>query len=239
MILNEKTIRISEIFGPTIQGEGALIGVPTVFVRTGGCDYRCTWCDTLYAVESKYRNDWLPMSARDIMDKVQELSGDKPLLITLSGGNPANQDCSELVKLGHNMGYSFAIETQGSIAQDWFTDIDHLTLSPKPPSSGMKTNWQRVQDCINAAGDQTKISLKIVITDDTDYAYAKEAHKRFPDLQIYLQPCNPYAGEDSVIIEGLNTAMHKIMDSVNADKWYSAIILPQLHVYLWGNERGV
>jgi len=43
-------IRISEIFGPTIQGEGPLIGTPTVFVRTAGCDYRCTWCDTLYAV---------------------------------------------------------------------------------------------------------------------------------------------------------------------------------------------
>lgn len=39
-------IRISEIFGPTIQGEGALIGEPTVFVRTGGCDYRCSWCDS-------------------------------------------------------------------------------------------------------------------------------------------------------------------------------------------------
>ena len=41
-----RTIAISEIFGPTIQGEGALIGKPTVFVRTGGCDYRCSWCDT-------------------------------------------------------------------------------------------------------------------------------------------------------------------------------------------------
>jgi 7-carboxy-7-deazaguanine synthase len=42
-------ILISEIFGPTIQGEGALVGKPTVFVRTGGCDYRCDWCDTVYA----------------------------------------------------------------------------------------------------------------------------------------------------------------------------------------------
>jgi 7-carboxy-7-deazaguanine synthase len=39
-------VRISEIFGPTIQGEGPLIGRPSVFVRTAGCDYRCTWCDT-------------------------------------------------------------------------------------------------------------------------------------------------------------------------------------------------
>ena len=50
-------IRISEIFGPTIQGEGALIGQPTVFVRTGGCDYRCAWCDSLHAVDSRFRAD--------------------------------------------------------------------------------------------------------------------------------------------------------------------------------------
>ena len=58
-----EAIRVSEIFGPTIQGEGALIGQPTVFVRTGGCDYRCSWCDSLHAVESAYRETWAPMSA--------------------------------------------------------------------------------------------------------------------------------------------------------------------------------
>ena len=56
-------ILIAEIFGPTIQGEGALIGLPTVFVRTGGCDYRCSWCDSLHAVSSAYRHDWGSMSS--------------------------------------------------------------------------------------------------------------------------------------------------------------------------------
>lgn len=55
-------IRIAEIFGPTIQGEGVLIGEPTVFVRTGGCDYRCAWCDSLHAVESRFRHEWKTMS---------------------------------------------------------------------------------------------------------------------------------------------------------------------------------
>ena len=61
------TLRVVEIFGPTIQGEGALIGEPTVFVRTGGCDYRCSWCDSLHAVDSAYRHDWKPMSAEAII----------------------------------------------------------------------------------------------------------------------------------------------------------------------------
>src|SRR5262249_776223 len=55
-------IRVSEIFGPTIQGEGVLIGLPTVFVRSGGCDYRCSWCDSMHAVDTRFRADWRPMS---------------------------------------------------------------------------------------------------------------------------------------------------------------------------------
>ena len=67
-------LRISEIFGPTIQGEGALIGKPTVFVRAGGCDYRCSWCDTLYAVDSQFRKDWTPMTTDEVWVQVQKLS---------------------------------------------------------------------------------------------------------------------------------------------------------------------
>src|ERR1700720_3417957 len=88
--MNER-IRISEIFGPTIQGEGPLTGRPTVFVRTGGCGYRCAWCDTLYAVLPEYRDDWGPVSPEETMAQVNEPAGGKPLLVSLSGGNPALQ----------------------------------------------------------------------------------------------------------------------------------------------------
>src|SRR5690554_7978334 len=98
-------ILISEIFGPTVQGEGALIGVPTVFVRTGGCDFRCNWCDTLYAVEPSFKQQWQAMTASQIMAQVQELSGGMPLLVTLSGGNPALQPLGELLQLGQQQGY--------------------------------------------------------------------------------------------------------------------------------------
>jgi len=88
--VSSDTIRVSEIFGPTIQGEGALIGQPTVFVRTGGCDYRCTWCDTLHAVDARYRHTWAAMDPVSIMARVAELSGGKPLTISLSGGQPGD-----------------------------------------------------------------------------------------------------------------------------------------------------
>src|SRR5262249_20785234 len=73
-------VRISEIFGPTIQGEGPLIGRPTVFVRTAGCDYRCAWCDTLYAVLPEYRDEWALMTPPQIITRVNELARDTPVL---------------------------------------------------------------------------------------------------------------------------------------------------------------
>ncbi|MDP9836159.1 7-carboxy-7-deazaguanine synthase [Neorhizobium huautlense] len=237
-------IRISEIFGPTIQGEGMLIGQPTVFVRTGGCDYRCSWCDTLHAVDSEYRHNWLAMEVETIWSQVHYLSGGVPLTVSLSGGNPAIQPLGGLIKRGKQDGYRFAIETQGSVARDWFADLDFLVLSPKPPSSGMKTDWDILADCLATAGGGPRIGLKFVVFDDADYAFAKDAAARLPDLPVYLQPGNhtppPPDDDDARIdLDGIMDRMLWLVDKVTADRWFYATVLPQLHVLLWGNKRGV
>ncbi len=238
-----RTIAISEMFGPTIQGEGALIGKPTVFVRTGGCDYRCSWCDTLYAVLPEYKSDWHPMTAEAIFAQVQQLSGYQPILVTLSGGNPAIQPLGDLIELGHAAGYTFAIETQGSVAQSWFARLDYLTLSPKPPSSGQVTRWERLDRCISYGQSerQTQICLKIVVFDEEDYAYARYVASRYPDLPVYLQAGNhtpPHLAQE-IDIPGILSRMDWLIQRVIADQWYSVTILPQLHSLLWGNKRGV
>jgi 7-carboxy-7-deazaguanine synthase len=230
------TIRISEIFGPTIQGEGALIGQPTVFVRTGGCDYRCTWCDTMHAVDSKYRADWQPMTAAEIFARVKELSGNKPIMVTLSGGNPAIQLLGELITLGKSHSYRFAIETQGSVAQDWFRDLDMLVLSPKPPSSQMETDFKKLDECVAVGAEKTV--LKFVVFDDADYDYAKSVAARYPNLPVYLQPGN-HAVTGQSDMDGIMARMHWLIEKTIQDKWYAATVLPQLHVLLWGNQRGV
>ncbi len=120
----EQLIKVSEIFGPTIQGEGVVIGQPTVFVRTGGCDYRCVWCDSLHAVDNEYRHDWESFGATQILDKVKSLTSNKPIMITLSGGNPAIQPFGELIALGKAEGFTFAMETQGSVCKSWFSELD-------------------------------------------------------------------------------------------------------------------
>src|SRR5260370_15944522 len=94
-------IRISEIFGPTIQGEGPLIGHPTVFVRTGGCDYRCRWCDTLYAVLPEYRDEWTLMTPAESLARGEHLAGSVPVLVSLSRRHPAPQPLAPPVHLGH------------------------------------------------------------------------------------------------------------------------------------------
>lgn len=231
-------IRISEIFGPTIQGEGALIGQPTVFVRTGGCDYRCSWCDTLHAVDSEFRHDWKPMSAEEVFAQVEELSGGKPIMVTLSGGNPAIQPLGKLITMGQKKGYRFALETQGSIAADWFKDLDVLTLSPKPPSSEMETDWSAFDECLSAAGDAPEIALKIPVLDDADYDYARDAAARYPELPVYLQPVNESVDGDADT-DALMAKMRWLVEKTNQDQWHKVVVLPQLHVMLWGNEKGV
>lgn len=234
------SLRIAEIFGPTIQGEGALIGEPTVFVRTGGCDYRCSWCDSLHAVESRYRNTWAAMSDEAVWDEVLRLSGGHPLTVSLSGGNPAIQDFGPVIARGRAAGYRFACETQGSVARPWFSDLDTLVLSPKPPSSGETVDWNAFAACVRGGSGARQTVMKIVIFDDTDYAWAKDAHARHPELPLYLQPGNPEVDpETPVDPQALADRLGWLVERTMADAWFTPRILPQLHVLIWGNKRGV
>lgn len=231
------TIAVSEIFGPTVQGEGALIGKPTVFVRTGGCDYQhCSWCDTLYAVLPEYKGQWMPMEAQEIFAEVQQLSP-TPILVTLSGGNPAIQPLEPLLDIGHAHGYTFGLETQGSIYKSWFTKLDYLTLSPKPPSSSMKTRWDRLDRCFDT---DASICLKVVVFDDADYAYAQEVQQRYPTIPMYLQPGNatpPHIAPFDMV--GVLGKLEWLIGKVTAAHWNTVTVLPQLHTIVWGNKQGV
>lgn len=227
-------IRISEIFGPTIQGEGCLVGTPTIFVRAAGCDYRCKWCDTRYAVDCE-QDLWKEMTCEEIFAVIKELSPE-PILVTLSGGNPALFDFTELINMGHDEGYTFAIETQGSVYKDWFELLDYMTVSPKPPSSGMETNYEKLTKCIETPMN-TKIILKIVVGSDGDYDYAKKIFAMYPQVEHYITPCNANPGNPN--LEQIYKQTRYIADKMIQDKLYNVAIVPQLHVLLWQNQRGV
>ena len=240
-----RPILVSEFFR-TVQGEGMLIGRPTVFVRTGGCDYRCSRCDTLYAVLPEYRSDWTPLSAEEVFAEVQRLADYRPILVTLSGGNPAMQPLGELIDLGSSHGYTFALETQGSIAQPWFAKLAYLTLSPKAPGMGnpWPTRWDRLDRCLAAARVEgsapgPQICLKLVIFDEEDYQYARAAAERYPTLPLYLQVGNhtpPHLAHE-VDLPGILSRLDWLIERVLSDGWYSVTVLPQMHTLLWKNQR--
>jgi 7-carboxy-7-deazaguanine synthase len=227
-----KKIPISEIFGPTLQGEGPLIGKPSVFVRVGGCDFRCNWCDTLYAVLPEYKNEWEKLNEDEILSKVLSLTNNNPILVTLTGGNPALYELSGLISKGHARGLTFALETQGSVAKSWFANLDHLIISPKGPSSGMETDWEIVSECLKYS---VPSALKFVLFDDADYRFARHGAALFPETPIYLQLGTSADDSESTFGEQADWLLKKVMD----DNWQNVTILPQMHVMLWGRKRGV
>lgn len=242
----EKTFLVSEIYGPVIQGEGPVVGVPTVFVRFGGCDYRCVWCDSLYAVLPEHKSTWTKMTATEIIDRVWELAGQRPILVTLSGGNPALQDCESLLTEGWLKSLTFAIETQGTKAPRWLERLEWVVLSPKGPSSGMTTEWSELDDCVSRADRAEAWAMKIVVFDDQDYEFARKAWERYRPTNFYLQSgtLKPYRDTSSfetmaMFRNDILTSLNKLSERVIEDKWYEARVLPQIHALIYGSKRGV
>lgn len=254
----DQPIFVDEIFGPTLEGEGPYLGEPTIYVRTGRCDYNCSWCDSKHAVDQRqYQSEWRSMHPEAIFQEMHALAGGKPILMTISGGNPAiYASVGTLIALLHRAGHRIKVETQGSIVQEWFADIDVLSLSPKPPSSEMpplpkhkneqkarqieETVWTRLSVCINKARG-AEIYLKIPILGEEDYAFAKAVAERYPQIPLYLQPTNPHPYEQDVqkVRDDLLERWAWLSERVLAEQWYHARVRPQAHVLLWGNKRGV
>src|SRR3954462_907076 len=78
-----------EIFGPTIQGEGMVIGQKTMFVRTAGCDYSCSWCDSSFTWDGTGKSLIKHMEPEEVWKELKKLGGNGFSFVTISGGNPA------------------------------------------------------------------------------------------------------------------------------------------------------
>ncbi|MDU9417106.1 7-carboxy-7-deazaguanine synthase QueE [Staphylococcus lloydii] len=235
-------IPVLEIFGPTIQGEGRVIGRKTMFVRTAGCDYRCSWCDSSFTWDGSAKEDIRMMTAEEIYAELYEIGGDMFNHVTISGGNPALiKGIQELVDLFETKNIYSALETQGSKFQPWMTQIDDLTISPKPPSSKMKPNLLVLDEVIAQCKHDT-LNLKVVIFDDEDYDFAKMIHHRYPSIPFYLQVGNPYLDGEHVaqhtekLLSLYEDLVTRVMESSDMNNVY---VLPQLHTLLWSNKKGV
>lgn len=157
----------------TIQGEGFHTGTPSYFIRIGGCDVGCHWCDVK---ESWDANRHPPTSIEDIVSKAKdsrEKSGCKTVVIT--GGEPATYNMTPLTTLLREEGFIIHLETSGAYA---FSGLwDWVCLSPKktkPPTS----EWYQVAN-----------ELKVIIFNKHDYLWAEDhARQVKKDCRLFLQP---------------------------------------------------
>lgn len=120
--------KVNEIFY-TLQGEGAHMGIPAVFVRFSGCNLRCPWCDTEFTEST-------PMSAEEIVAEVQDLydiPNERRKMVVLTGGEPGLQVDKPLVDALHAAGFYICIETNGT--RPLPDGIDWITCSPKAGES--------------------------------------------------------------------------------------------------------
>ena len=237
---------VLEIFGPTIQGEGMVVGRKTMFVRTAGCDYSCAWCDSAFTWDGSAKDEIERLTADEILARLKETGGTQFDHVTISGGNPALlAKLDELITPLHQQGIEVALETQGSRWQEWFPQIDDLTISPKPPSSKMKTNWDILDSIIQQLRDYHRLantSIKVVIFDEADLGYAEDVHERYPDVSFFLQVGNDDLEESkpSNLASELLDKYEWLIDQVVASSRLNRVrVLPQVHALVWGNKRGV
>ena len=235
-------IPVLEIFGPTIQGEGMVVGQKTMFIRTAGCDYSCAWCDSAFTWDGSAKDQIRQMTPEDIWDELVAIGGEKFSHVTISGGNPALlKNIEFLLSILKENGMRTAIETQGSKWQDWLLQIDEVTISPKPPSSTMKTDFHKLDAIIQKLAGKD-ISLKVVVFDDHDFEYAVKMHERYPGVPFFLQVGNDDTKtvDDAMLIKKLLDKYEWLIDkAVNCKEMNDAKVLPQLHALVWGNKRGV
>jgi 7-carboxy-7-deazaguanine synthase len=171
------TLRVIEIYA-SIQGESTRAGLPCTFVRLAGCPLRCRWCDTVYSFSGGE-----PMTTDEITD---EIDGHGIGLIELTGGEPlAQPGAPELLRVLCDRYSQVLLETSGSFPIEELDPRVGVIMDMKAPGSGEESRnlWQNLEHL--KAGDE----LKIVISDRTDYDWAREVvEKHRPEVPVLFSP---------------------------------------------------
>jgi 7-carboxy-7-deazaguanine synthase len=227
-------MKISEIFY-SIQGEGMLAGVPSVFVRTSGCNLRCVWCDTPYTSWNPEGDD---LRIEDILAQVRLHPGSHAVV---TGGEPMiAPGIVELTRRLKETGLHITIETAGTVFQPVVCDL--MSISPKLANSTPHTaeggRWAAQHDRLRYQPDVLEkligaytYQLKFVVTRPDDL------------LEIGTILKETKADRDRVVLmpEGTDPAAIQerarwLVDICRRENFrYS----PRLHIDLYGNRRGV
>lgn len=227
-------MKIAEIFY-SIQGEGMLVGVPSAFVRTSGCNLRCTWCDTPYT-------SWQPEGANQPVDEiVRAVAAFGASYVVVTGGEP--MIAPEIVQLTAELrsaGLHITIETAGTAYEPVACDL--MSISPKlsnsTPTERDDGRWAAQHERLRYQPDvlrrlmaEYSYQLKFVVAqrDDLSEIEAIRAELNASAQQIILMP----EGTQREVIHERGVWLADICKSRGYR--YS----PRLHIDLWGDKRGV
>jgi 7-carboxy-7-deazaguanine synthase len=224
-------LKISEIFY-SIQGEGALVGVPSVFVRTSGCNLRCTWCDTPYT-------SWQPEGDERPLDAiVDEVNGYGASHVVITGGEP--MIAPEIVALTERLAQHITIETAGTV--DAHVRCDLMSISPKLANSTPRERdngrWADQHERLRYQPEILRrliqlypYQLKFVIAEPADLAQVNAIVDEIGALRsrVVLMP----EGVDAGVLAERGRWLAEIA------KQEGFRMTPRLHIDLWGNRRGV
>ena len=206
------TLRVIEIY-PSIQGESTRAGLPCTFVRLAGCPLRCRWCDTVYSFSGGE-----PMTFDQITD---EIDGHGIGLIEVTGGEPlAQAGAPELLRVLCDRYSEVLLETSGSFPIEDLDPRVGVIMDVKAPGSGEESRnlWQNLEHL--KSGDE----LKIVISDRTDYDWAREVVENHrPEVPVLFSP----------VFGELEPA--QLSDWMLADRLAVRMQLQQ-HKYIWDPE---
>ena len=228
---------IAEIF-LSIQGEGELAGVPSVFVRTSGCNLRCAWCDTPYA-------SWDPEGETRSVDEIVAEVRRHPLArhVVLTGGEPMiARDIRELASELRMLGYHLTIETAATVAPEGVA-CDLASLSPKllnsAPDAARHAAWRRMHeaarwrpDVVRAWLDACPWQFKFVVTQPSDLDEVEgmlgTLGRDVPRHKVLLMP-------EGTTAEALRERAGWLA-GLCRDRGYR--YAPRLQIELYGNRRG-
>lgn len=194
-------MKICEIF-PSIQGESSLVGIPMLFIRLTGCNLRCKYCDTQYAYT--VGDDY---SIEDVINIIKRYNFD---YVEITGGEPLLQvETYELIeRLVVNK--KVLLETNGSISIEKINPKVKIILDIKTPGSGMcEKNFLKNLDYIKESDE-----IKFVLTDRSDYEWAKNFLKKYPvrAREILFSPAfnflNPRSLAEWIINDKLNVRLN-------------------------------
>jgi 7-carboxy-7-deazaguanine synthase len=224
-------MRISEIFY-SVQGEGTLAGVPSVFVRSSGCNLRCSWCDTPYT-------SWKPEGEELTLDAIVEQVSGFPAArhVVITGGEPMiAAGVVELSERFRALGLHITFETAGTVFAPVACDL--MSISPKLANSTPEGVFHdrheelRLQpEVLRRLTREYDYQLKFVVAQETD----------MQELQAIVKSLNAPADKVILMPEGISSDVLSERGVWIAElcKKYGYRFGPRLHVYLYGHRRGV